>query len=110
MLVVRNLLLFASYLFAKRRCVRDGILEIVLGVGIGVDTDGQNVSGTGPLEAIRACETEACILALDVITIEGVSRQSVLSRDDCYVGFQSCRSLPFQHIAAPNLYERTVTE
>ena len=54
MLVVRNLLLFASYLLAKRRCVRDGILEIVFGVGIGVDTDGQNVSGTGPLEAIRA--------------------------------------------------------
>src|SRR6266496_3930632 len=110
MLVVRDLLLCASYLFAKRRRVRDGVLEIVLRIGIGVDTDGQNVSGTGPLETTRACETEACIFALDVIPVEGVSRQSVVSGDNCYIGFQGCRSLPFQHIAAPNLYERPITK
>src|SRR4029077_19512849 len=110
MLVVRNLLLLASYLFAKRRCVRDGILEIVLGVGIGVDTDGQNVSGAGSFEAIRAGQTQLSILALDVITIEGVSRQTVLSRDDCDVGFQGGRGLALQHIAAPDSYERPVTK
>src|SRR5437867_2294945 len=110
MLVVRNLLLLASYLFAKCRCIRDRVLEIVLSVGIGVDTDGQNVSCTGPLEAVRACETKLGILALDVITIENVSRQTVLSRDDCYVGFQGCRRLASQHIAAPDFCERTVTE
>ena len=110
MLVVRNLLLRPPDLLAKRCRVRDGVLEIVLGVGIGVDTDGQNVSGTGPFEATRANETQRSILALDVITIEGVSRQPVLSGDDCYVGLQGGRSLPFQHIAAPNLYERTIAK
>src|SRR5258706_130121 len=110
MLIFRNLLLLVPHLVAKRRCVRDGVLEIVLGVGISVDTDGQNVSGAGPLEAIRAGETQLSILALDVITIEGVSRQTVLSRDDCHVGFQGCRHLAFQHVSAPDFYERTVTE
>src|SRR5713226_684024 len=103
MFVVRNLLLLASYLFAKCCCVRDGILEIVLGVGIGVDTDGQNVSGAGPLEAVRAGETQLSILALDVITIEAISGQTVLPRDDCYASFQGCRHFAFQYIAAPDL-------
>src|SRR5882724_9438017 len=110
MLVVRNLLLLASYLFAKRRCVRDGVLEIVLSVGIGVDTDGQNVSSTGPLQTIRSYETAGSVLAFDVITIEPIGHQVVLSGDDRYLRIQGCRSLSFQYIAAPNLYERTVTE
>src|SRR6266481_5760989 len=110
MVIFCNLLLLASYLFAKRCCICNRVLKIVLRIGVRVNTDGQNVSGTGPLEAIRTGEIQLSIPALDVITIEGISRQTVLSCNHCYVGFQRCCRLAFQHIAAPDLYERTVAE
>src|SRR5215471_572769 len=62
------------------------------------------------LEATRARETQGCVPAFDVITIEAVSLQPVLSGDDRDICFQGRGSLPFKDIAAPNFNECTVTE
>jgi hypothetical protein len=39
----------------------------------------QNVRGTRPLETTRSGEIQRSVLALDVIAIEGVRRQLILS-------------------------------
>ena len=84
------------------------ILEIELSIIILVDADGQDIERARTPQTLRALDINHGILALDVVTIEPVGCQLILSGDNRNRSLQHAFPVFEQNVAAPDMRQRAI--
>src|SRR5262249_44195500 len=109
-LVLMQFRLLRADLFGEGGGVGDGVFQVVLRVGVLVDAAGDNVSHALASQRLVAGDGQRSVGAFDVVMVEGVSEEAVLSSDDRDLGFERGLFLSLQRVAAPDFDQRAVAE
>src|SRR6266480_7942764 len=105
-----KLILEGFDLFTHFFYVRESKLKIVTITLVFVAADAKNIQRARAFQSVSALDDQRRIAALDVFTIEGVSRKSVLAGNNRNRGFKCRAALSRQHITAPDFDERAVAK
>src|SRR5262249_28429078 len=109
-LVSLQLRLLRPDLIGEGGGVGGGVFQVVLRVGVLVDAEGDDVSYALAPQRLVAGDGQHGVWAFDVVAVEGVSDQAVLSGDDRDLGFERRLSPAIQRVAAPDFDQRAVAE
>ena len=110
MLEAAHLRLAQAHFVAKALRVSDRILQVVLRIRVFIYTDRDYVSRARAPETVGAHQRQLRVFALDVILVEGVSRQPVWSGGDGNLFLETDRRFSLQCVTVPDLDQRAVAK